>query len=251
MITIGYVRRSKKSEEKTVSLETQRDAIGQYCDRQGFDLIDFVSDDGVSGTDRSRFDALDEAVKRHGASCVVYYHQDRIARDVGLGDYFKSLRKRGVEVHEAAGVGKVDIKTATGRMIVNIRASVDAAYAEIIGEKTAAALETKRKTGRRYTNIPPIGFVYVYDYTDEKGKQHFSMDEEPEEQRGLIILRECAKVGLGARRALAVLEARGYTGRKSLKGIHQALTRIKAERGADANNQETVLPQMRQSDNMV
>lgn len=242
MIAIGYVRRSKKSEEKTVSLETQKEQIGHYCDRLGFDLVGVVSDDGVSGTVRARFAALDEAVKRHGASCVVYYHQDRIARDVGLGDYFKTLRKRGVEVHEAAGVGKVDIKSATGRMIVNIRASVDAAYAEIIGEKTAAALKTKRESGKRYTNIPPIGYTYVDGL----------MVEETEEQRGLVILRECVKVGLGARRALAVLEARNYTGRKSVKGIHQALTRIKAEKGVKIeNNSKAVLLALRQGDDVV
>ncbi len=217
MIAIGYARISKKGDEKSVSIELQRQQIAEYCKRLGFDLKHFVSHDGVSGTKRHRFASLDKALKEFGASCVVYYVQDRIARDVALGDWFKTLAKRGIEVHEAAGAGKLDIKTANGRMVVNIKSAVDAAYAEVIGEKSAKALAHLRDHARRYTNIPPLGYSYVDG----------AMVEEPEEQRGLVILRECVKVGLGARRALAVLHARRYTGRQSLKCVWNALERIK------------------------
>jgi len=215
VIAIGYTRRSKKGDEKTVSLETQKEQIGQYCDRLGFDLRAVLADDGVSGTKRARFARLDEAVKEFGASRVVYYHQDRIARDVGLGDYFKTLVKRGIEVHEVAGAGKVDIQSASGRMVVNIRSAVDAAYAEVIGEKTADALAHLKGRGLQYTRIPPLGWRY------DEGR----LIEDPEEQRGLYILLQCAKAGLGARRALAVLHDQQYTGRQSLKAIFNALKR--------------------------
>jgi len=216
MIAIGYARISKKGDEKSVSIELQKQQIADYCKRQGFDLMHVVEHDGVSGTNRRRFAILDHAIKKFGPSCLVYYHQDRIARDAGLGDYFKTLAKRGIEVHEAAGVGKVDIKTANGRMVVNIRSAVDAAYAEVIGEKTAKALAHLKAESKQYTNLPPLGWKYV------KG----AMVEDPEEQRALIILRECFKVGLGARRSLRVLHARRYTGRQSLKCVFNALERI-------------------------
>jgi DNA invertase Pin-like site-specific DNA recombinase len=216
MIALGYTRISKKGDDRSVSLDAQKQQIGQYCDRQGFVLSHVVTDDGVSGRKRSRFGRLDEAVKEFRPSCIIYYHQDRLARDVGLADYLKSLAKRGIEIHEAAGAGKVDIKTADGRMVVNIRSAVDAAYAEKIGEKTADALSHKKRNGERYTNIPPLGFAYL------DGK----LIEHAEEQHALDVLRRCAEAGLGARRALRVLEAGGYSGRKSLTVIHKALERM-------------------------
>lgn len=219
MIAIGYARISKKGDEKSVSIDVQRQQIGQYCDRQGFNLAHFVVHDGVSGTKRHRFAVLDEAVKEFRPSCVVYYAQDRIARDVGLMDYLKTLTKRGIDVHEASA-GKVDLKSADGRMLVNIRSAVDAAYAEKIGERTTASLRRKREQGERYSNIAPLGFRY------EDGR----MIPDAEEQRGLLILRECAAVGLGARRALSVLHARRYTGRQSLKCVWSALERLKDEK---------------------
>lgn len=216
MIAIGYARISIKGDEKSVSIDVQRQQIGHYCGRQGFDLVHFVVHDGISGTKRARFEALDEAVRKFRPSCVVYYAQDRMARDVGLMDYLLTLKKRRIEVHEATS-GKVDLISADGRMMVNIKSAVDAAYAEKIGERTTASLKRKKENGQRYTNIPPLGWRYV------DGR----MVEDPEEQRGLLILRECSKVGLGARRALSVLHARRYTGRQSLKAVWNALERMK------------------------
>lgn len=221
MTAIGYARISKKGDAKSVSIDVQRQQIGQYCDRQGFDLKHFVVHDGISGTKRKRFAVLDEAVKEFGPSHVVVYHLDRLARDAaGLSDYLRALTKRGIEVHEVAGLGKVNTGDATGRLVTGIRGVTDQYFAELTGEKTRRALLHKKDKGERYTNLPPLGWRYV------DGR----MVEDAEEQRGLVILRECLKVGLGARRALSVLHARRYTGRNSLKCVWSALERMKNEK---------------------
>lgn len=230
MIALGYARISKKGDEKSVSIDVQRDEIVHYCDRQGFDLAHMVTHDGISGTKRTRFAFLDTAVKQYQPAAVVYYMQDRIARDVGLMDYLRTLVKRGIDVHEATA-GKVDLKTANGRMVVNIRSAVDAAYAEVIGEKTAKAMAHLRDNARRYSNVAPLGYTFQYDYTDSSGRKKFKLIEDPEEQRGLVILRECAQAGLGARRALSVLKTRQYAGRSSVKCVWNALRRIAKENG--------------------
>lgn len=217
MIALGYIRRSKKSDDKTVSLPVQRAHVSDYCKRVGFALVDFISDDGVSGGKRSRFDRLDEAVKQFSPGALVYYNQDRIARDVGLGEWLATLRKRGIEVHESAGGGKVDLDHAIGRMIINLRSSVDQGFREVIGEKTAEALALLRDNGRRYTNVPPLGWRYVDG----------AMVPDPEEQHGLDVLKRCAAAGLGSSRAIKVLDAGGYRGRRSRCAIERALSRIK------------------------
>jgi len=49
MIALGYVRRSKESGVRTVSLEDQREQIAAYCAELGWQLVDVLADDGVSG----------------------------------------------------------------------------------------------------------------------------------------------------------------------------------------------------------
>jgi DNA invertase Pin-like site-specific DNA recombinase len=216
MIAIGYTRRSKKSEANTVSLETQRSQIDDYCRRQGLDLQYVVTDDGVSGTKRKRFEAIQIAVDTYKPAALVVYHLDRLARDsAGLMDYLTALTKRGIALHEVAGGGAVDNKRAIGRMVTGIRGVTDQFYAEMIGEKTADALALLRAGKLRYSNIAPLGYLYI------DGK----MIADAEEQHALEVLKRCRAAGLGARRALYVLEAGGYRGRKSLNVIHKALKR--------------------------
>ncbi len=220
MIAVGYARRSKKTDENTVSIVVQREQIAQYCKRQNFDLRRVLVDDGVSGRKRERFDRLDEALKEFEPCSLVVYHLDRLARDhAGLGDFLRTLEPRGITLHEAAGGGKLDTKRAISRMINGIRGVTDQYYAEMIGERTAEALESLKQEGKRYSNIPPFGYRFYKGY----------LVADQEEQRGLIILRECLRAGLGARRALRVLQARQFTGRQSLGVVYGALKRLEQQ----------------------
>jgi len=54
MAAIGYIRRSKESSERTVSLQDQRARIATYCAEQGLSLAEIVCDDGISGGRRER-----------------------------------------------------------------------------------------------------------------------------------------------------------------------------------------------------
>jgi hypothetical protein len=55
MVTaIGYVRRSKESGARTVSLEDQRARIADYAQGQGWQVAEVVSDDGVRAGLRER-----------------------------------------------------------------------------------------------------------------------------------------------------------------------------------------------------
>jgi alkylation response protein AidB-like acyl-CoA dehydrogenase len=79
---LGYIRRSKESGARTISLEDQRARIADYCHGQGWALVEVLADDGVSGGRRERLDRLAERVKVTGARVVVVYYLDRFARDL-------------------------------------------------------------------------------------------------------------------------------------------------------------------------
>ncbi len=55
-IALGYVRRSKESGARTISLEDQRARIGAYCRERRWSLAEVLADDGVSSrAKRSRW----------------------------------------------------------------------------------------------------------------------------------------------------------------------------------------------------
>ena len=65
ILATGYVRRSKESNAKTISLEEQTEKIISYCKEKGLGLVGIVTDAGVSGGDRDRLERIEAAVRKH------------------------------------------------------------------------------------------------------------------------------------------------------------------------------------------
>jgi DNA invertase Pin-like site-specific DNA recombinase len=158
MIAIGYVRRSKESGERTVSLQDQRARIAAYCAERGWSLAEIVCDDGVSGGRRERLERLAERVRVTGTRAVVVYHLDRFARDLaGTLDYLRRFSRRGVELH-VVGRGMVEADTASGFIVTAVEGLAAEHYRRVIAEKTRDALARLRANGRRVSRWAPYGF---------------------------------------------------------------------------------------------
>jgi len=210
---IGYIRRSKKSEAATVSLQEQSQQISRYCFAHEFELVQVISHDGVSGTKRERFKDIEVALALSQAKVLVIYNLDRLARDGdGLMGYLKLLHKRGTDVHETSS-GRINLDKALERFTVSVRGAVDEMYAGIISEKTKDALRYKREQGQRYTNLPPFGSAY----------RDGLLIVHPEEQRALELIQSYRALGLGARRAQKALQKTGYQGRMGVSTLHRLL----------------------------
>ena len=157
---ISYIRRSSKSDEKTVSLDAQVDSVSKYAGEAGLVLVAQVEDDGVSGGDRERFARIEAAIKASGAEAVVVYHLDRFARDAAAQlDILQAWRRRGITLH-VAGRGPVEVDTASGFLSVGVEGLVAEHYRRVIGEKTRDALARLRREGRRYSGIAPYGWAH-------------------------------------------------------------------------------------------
>lgn len=212
MIAVGYIRRSKKSEVRTVSLEEQEAQIRAYCLHRGFELREVVCHDGVSGTKRTRFAEIDERLRATKAVALVVYNLDRLGRDVaGLMDYLRNLQ-RGVLVYEV-GAGPVNINNPREKIVVGVRGLMDEFFVDMVKEKTRDALRHRREQGRRYTRIAPFGFKWA------GGK----LESEPSEQAFLPLILNCISRKLGARKTRRELLSAGYRGRCSLGLLHKLL----------------------------
>src|SRR6266478_3747727 len=128
LVALGYVRRSKESTVKTVSLQDQRAQIEAYAAAQGWQLAEMVSDDGISGGRRERLERLAERVRATGARAIVVYHMDRFARDLaGTLDYLRSFSRHGVELH-VVGRGRQEAETASGFIVTAVEGLVAEHY---------------------------------------------------------------------------------------------------------------------------
>jgi site-specific DNA recombinase len=158
MIALGYVRRSKESSDRTISLEDQRARIETYCQEHGWSLAEVLADDGVSGGRRERLERLAERVKATGARAIVVYHLDRFARNLAATlDYLRRFARRGVELH-VVGRGRVEADTATGFIVTAVEGLAAEHYRRVISEKTRDALARLRAKGRRVSRFAPYGY---------------------------------------------------------------------------------------------
>lgn len=202
---IAYVRRSKESGERTVSLDDQEARVRAYVEAEGWQLAELIVDDGISGGRRERFERIRAAVTRHKATRVVVHAFDRFGRDVaGMLDELRHFSKRGIELH-VVGRGRIETETASGFLTTTVEAAMAEHFRRIIGEKTRDALAHLRTTGRRYSNVPPYGWKLGHD--------GLALVADGTEQAALATLRELRASGMSLRKIAAELAARGIFAR--------------------------------------
>lgn len=206
MIAVGYARRSKASAEderhgrRVVSVDLQREKIAEYAAAHGWQLLETVVDDGVSGGKRARLDRLAARVRATKAAVVITYHLDRLARDAAaLLDLLERGVGRTVEFH-VVGRGRLEVQSAAGYLTVGVEGLVAAHFRKVVSEKTRDALARLRSQGQRAGEIP-YGFTVNGD-----GR---TLYPEPREQAVLERLRGLRADGRSFREIAAALNAAG------------------------------------------
>lgn len=214
---IAYIRRSAKSDARTVSIDTQREAVRRYCEANGFALVAEVAHDGVSGSKRSRFDDVKAAVSAFGASVVVTYHHDRFARDLAGGlDTLAGYARRGVVLH-VVGTGAVEVETSDGFLKTSMHLLLAEHHRRVVGEKTRDSLALRRRQGRRYSHVLPYGFA-----ADAAGR----LVEVEEEQATIGRALDLRAGGLSLRAVAAKLSKEGRVARNGRPFAAQSLAGI-------------------------
>jgi len=200
-----------------VSLEDQRARIEDYCGAQGWQLVEVLTDDGVSGGQRRRLHRLAERVRATGARFVVVYNLDRFARDVaGQLDHMRQFSRRGVELH-VVGRGRMEADSAAGFLMAGVEGLMAEHYRPLIGEKTRDALARLKGQGRRVSRHAPYGCRLASD--------GLHVEPEPQEQAALAWLRALAP-GRSLRALAAALAARGILARNGRPFAPMTLARL-------------------------
>lgn len=215
---IGYIRVSTdKQADQGVSLEAQKAKIDAYAMLYELEMVDYVIETG-SAKDTSR-QGLQEALgalTSGRADALVVVKLDRLTRSVGdLGrlveDYFQS--------HALLSVSEqIDTRSAAGRLVLNVLASVSQWEREVIGERTSAAMQHMKTAGQYTGGKPPYGFQLV----DGELVEHEA------EQAVLALVKEYRAKGMPLRQIAQALADNGFKSRAG-KPLHfQAVARMAA-----------------------
>lgn len=156
MRAVGYVRVSTEKQATIgVSLEAQREKIRLYSDLKDFELINIISDDGLSGKNLNRpgVQAILGIARRKEAGAVIILKLDRMFRDtVDALQTAKELDRLGVSLHSISE--SLDTKSAMGRFFFTLTASLSELERNLIAERTVMALAHKKAKGQRVGHIP-------------------------------------------------------------------------------------------------
>jgi DNA invertase Pin-like site-specific DNA recombinase len=206
--TIAYVRVSTdKQADKGVSLDAQRAKVAAYAALYELDVVEVIVDAGVSAKtlDRPGLTRALNMLRKGEADALLVVKLDRLTRSVrDLGDlvarYFAPGKAALLSVGE-----QIDTRSAAGRLVLNVLASVSQWEREAIGERTASAMQHKAEQGEYTGGVPPYGFR-----VDDDGVHLVSVEAE---QAVLAVARELRLAGLSLRAVARELDARGLRSR--------------------------------------
>lgn len=208
MRVVAYTRVSTETQaERGVSLAAQADKVRAYAALYDLDVVEIIEDAGASAKTLDR-PGLRRALAMLDAGEVdglVVAKLDRLTRSVRDLDTLISTwfgRQGGPALLSVAE--QIDTRSAAGRLVLNILASVSQWEREAIGERTATALAHKRERGER-TGEVPFGFRVADDGV--------ALVEDAVEQDAIRLVEELRATGLSIRAIAAELQARGVAAR--------------------------------------
>jgi DNA invertase Pin-like site-specific DNA recombinase len=148
-----------KQADRGVSLDAQRAKVKAYAELYDLDSADVIVDAGESAKslDRPGLQRALAMLKAGEADALLVVKLDRLTRSVvDLG----SLVERYFAPGKAAllSVGEqIDTRSAAGRLVLNVLASVSQWEREAIGERTATAMQHKARQGEYTGGQAPYG----------------------------------------------------------------------------------------------
>jgi site-specific DNA recombinase len=152
MQVYGYVRVSTEDQaQEGVSLDAHEAKIEAYCLVKDWPLVEIVRDEGFSAKTLQRpgLTRLLTLVDARQVEVIIVYKLDRLTRSVeDLNKLIKLFDRRGVALVSLQE--SLDATTATGRLMMNLLASVSQWEREVIGERTRDALYYLKSQGQRY-----------------------------------------------------------------------------------------------------
>lgn len=171
-----YCRLSKDDElqGESASISNQRDMLAKYCERQGWEVVDFYQDDGYTGLNMERPDLqrLLKDIERKRINLVVTKDLSRLGRNylqTGylIEDFFPRNGVRYVAMNDGIDTMRENNDIAPFKNILNEM------YSKDISKKVHSSYLLKAQKGQFTGCLAPFGYK-----KDPANKNHLLVDEE-------------------------------------------------------------------------
>jgi len=214
---IGYIRVStEKQAEHGFSLEAQTEKLKAYAMLYDIDLIDLVVEQGSAKSVQR--DGLQAALGRLGqdADGLLVVKLDRLTRSVAdLGRLVETYFQN----YALLSVGEqIDTRSAAGRLVLNVLASVSQWEREVIGERTSAAMQHMRSLNKYTGGKAPYGYDLVSG----------SLVENEAEQAIIQLVAKYKAQGLSYSKIGRVLAGAGHLSRTGRTFDHRSIKQMAA-----------------------
>lgn len=200
---VAYVRVSTtKQADEGVSLDAQKAKLEAYASLYDLAIVEVIVDAGQSAKtlDRPGLQKALGMLRKGEADALLVVKLDRLTRSVAdlgslIDTYFAPGKSALLSVSE-----QIDTRSAGGRLVLNVLASVSQWEREAIGERTSAAMQHMRSEGQ-YT-----GGRCRFGYAVGEGG---ALVENEHEQTILRTVREHKANGYSVRQIVAALAEHG------------------------------------------
>ncbi|MDW4072414.1 recombinase family protein [Staphylococcus saprophyticus] len=215
----GYIRVSTERQVEGYSIEGQITQIEQYCQFNGYELVDIYADRGISGKSMNRPELqrmLNDA-KNRKLDCVMVYKTNRLARNTSdLLTIVEELHRQNVEFFSLSE--RMEVKNSTGKLMLQILASFSEFERNTILENIYTGQHQRALEGYYQGNIP-LGYSNIPDNKKEL------MINQHEANIVNYIFESYAK-GHGYRKIANALNHKGYVTKKGNSFSISAVTYI-------------------------
>lgn len=203
----GYIRVSTERQVEGYSIEGQITQIEQYCQFNGYELVDIYADRGISGKSMNRPELqhmLNDA-KNGKLDCVMVYKTNRLARNTSdLLTIVEELHRQNVEFFSLSE--RMEVKNSTGKLMLQILASFSEFERNTILENIYTGQYQRALEGYYQGNLP-LGYNNIPDNKKEL------MINQHEANIVKYIFESYAK-GHGYRKIANALNHKGYVTKK-------------------------------------
>ncbi|EIE3762090.1 recombinase family protein [Staphylococcus pseudintermedius] len=215
----GYIRVSTERQVEGYSIEGQITQIEQYCQFNGYELVDIYADRGISGKSMNRPELqrmLNDA-KNGKLDCVMVYKTNRLARNTSdLLTIVEELHRQNVEFFSLSE--RMEVKNSTGKLMLQILASFSEFERNTILENIYNRQHERALEGYYQGNLP-LGYNNIPDNKKEL------MINQHEANIVKYIFESYAK-GHGYRKIANALNHKGYVTKKGNPFSISAITYI-------------------------
>lgn len=157
----------------SVSIETQKIMLAQYCNQHAISDYEYFCDDGASGTnfERPAFQDMYRAIQNGEIGMVIVKDLSRFGRNyIEVGAYVREFEEHGVRF--IAADDNYDSATSTDDFMFPMKNVINEMYAREVSRKTKSAKKAKAQSGQFIGSKPPFGYKL-----DPNDRHHLIPDE--------------------------------------------------------------------------